>query len=62
MAQLLGPDHPDVEAATPETRRILGDLAARPALARLDAALGRRERAAGEERVASGATRATAPG
>jgi hypothetical protein len=39
MAELLGPDHPDVRAITPEARQILEGLSARPFLTRLDRAL-----------------------
>jgi hypothetical protein len=41
MAELLGPDHPDVRAFAPEARQILEGLGARPFLARLDRALAR---------------------
>ncbi len=61
MAELLGPDHPDVQATAPETRSILEGLGACPTLARLEAALAAREPAGGEGRVASDATSATAP-
>ena len=42
MARLLGPDEPDVIAATDAARTILTDLEARPFLDRLDAAMSRR--------------------
>ena len=53
MAELLGPEHPDVRAVAPEAQAILEGLGARPFLARLEAALARP--------AASAASTATTP-